>query len=76
MNFFWTYYVICVLYCFTQLIQRYRQDQSGGLYITPGLDAIVVMCLAWVLAPVDFFLTWMRLYKGAEEARRKHNRIK
>jgi hypothetical protein len=26
--------------------------------------------MAPVLAPIDIFLTWMRLYKEAEEARR------
>jgi hypothetical protein len=30
----------------------------------------LMMC--WALAPVDIFLTWMRVYKEAEEARRKH----
>jgi len=26
----------------------------------------------WILAPVDIFLTWVRVYREAEEARRKH----
>lgn len=75
MTIFWTYYVICVIYCFYQLSKRYRQDESGGLYITPALDSIVVISLAWVLAPVDFFITWVRLYRSGEEARRKHTRV-
>ena len=29
--------------------------------------------MCWVLAPVDIFLTWVRVYKEAEEARRKHS---
>ena len=44
---------------------------AGGLGITPGLDSIAFLLMCWVLAPVDIFLTWVRVYKEAEEARRK-----
>lgn len=72
---FWTYYVICIIYCFFQLSNRYRKDMMpGGLGVTPGMDAIAVLLLGWVLAPVDFFLTWIRIYKEAEEARRRGNK--
>jgi hypothetical protein len=27
--------------------------------------------MCWALAPVDIFLTWVRVYKDAEEARRR-----
>ena len=46
---------------------------DGGLGITPGLDLLMVMAMAWVLAPVDAALTWIRLYREAEEARRRRN---
>ena len=69
---FWTYYILCVIYCFFQLSNRYREDMMpGGLGATPAMDAIVVVLLGWILAPVDFFLTWIRIYKEAEEARRR-----
>ena len=72
---FITYYIICMIYCFYQLSNRYRKDMMpGGLGVTPGMDAIAVVILCWVLAPVDFFLTWVRLYKEAEEARRRGNK--
>jgi hypothetical protein len=29
----------------------------------------MVLVMAWVLAPVDVSLTWIRWYKAAEEAR-------
>jgi hypothetical protein len=64
-----------MIYCFYQLSNRYRKDMMpGGLGVTPGMDAIMVVILCWVLAPVDFFLTWVRLYKEAEEARRRGNK--
>ena len=73
MSFFWTYYLVTVFYCIFQLIKRWRKDMTaGGLGATPALDTIMILFLAPFLAPVDFFLTWMRLYKEAEEARRRN----
>ena len=45
----------------------------GGLGVTPALDSIMVLFIGPFLAPVDFFLTWVRLYKEAEEARRRNS---
>jgi hypothetical protein len=64
---FLTYYVICVVYCFYQLNKRYKK--TGIEYSSPELDAIMVIVMAWVLAPVDVSLTWIRRYKEAEQAR-------
>ena len=64
---FLTYYVICVIYCFYQLNKRYKR--SGTEYNSPELDAIMVVVMAWVLAPVDVSLTWIKYYKEAEQAR-------
>jgi len=62
-----TYYIICIIYCFYQLNKRYKR--SGTEYNSPELDAIMVLVMAWVLAPVDVSLTWIRWTKEAEEAR-------
>jgi hypothetical protein len=48
---------------------------TGGLGISPGLDSIALMLMCWVLAPVDIALTWIRLYKEAEESRRNNNKV-
>jgi hypothetical protein len=47
----------------------------GGLGVTPAMDVIVVLMLGWILAPVDFFLTWVRVYKEAEESRRNQTKL-
>jgi len=70
---FLTYYVICVVYCFYQLIKRYKK--SGTEYSAPELDAIMVLILAWILAPIDVSLTWIRRYKEAEQARRRQTKL-
>jgi hypothetical protein len=74
---FWTIYVVSVIYCFYQLVKRYNATdlRGGGLDSAPGLDAIMVLFLAPVLAVVDVSLTWIRLYKEAEEVRRSKNKI-
>ena len=68
------YYIICVIYCFYQLNKRYKK--SGTDYNSPELDAVMVLVMAWVLAPVDVSITWIRMIKEAEEARiRQEKRI-
>jgi hypothetical protein len=46
---------------------------AGGLGISPGLDSLALLMMCWILAPVDIFLTWVRIYKEAEEARRNQS---
>ena len=69
-----TYYIICVIYCFYQLFTKYQERYNDGMIgLSPGLDSVMVMMMAWVLAPIDVSLTWIRWYKKAEEARRRQS---
>ena len=73
---FWTYYLVCLVYCLIMSIKRWNRDaMAGGLGISPGLDTIGMLIMCWILAPVDITLTWIRLYKEAEEVRRKNNKV-
>jgi hypothetical protein len=57
-------------------IKKWNRDvMAGGLGISPGLESLGLMLMCWVLAPIDVALTWIRLYKEAEEVRRNNNRI-
>ena len=71
-----TYYVICVIYCFYQLYKnlnkRYDDTPSGN---SPEMDAIMVLIMAWVLAPIDVILTWIRWTKNAEEKRKNNKQL-
>ena len=73
---FLAYYFICIAYCFYQLFKNYsrRYDNSpaGG---SPEMDAIMVVVMAWILAPIDVSLTWIRWYKEAEEIRIKQTKL-
>lgn len=75
MNWYVTYYVICVVYCFYQLYKnlnkRYDDTPGGG---SPELDSIMVLVMAWILAPIDISLTWIRWTKEAEEAKRRQDK--
>lgn len=74
---FLTYYFICVAYCFYQLFKnyskRYDNTPSGG---SPEMDTIMVIVMAWILAPIDVSLTWIRWYKEAEQARINQSKFK
>ena len=70
---FWIIYLASVAYCLYQLSKRYNKTNlGGGIGMSPGLDSIMVVLLAPLLAIVDVSLTWIRIYKEAEEARRKN----
>lgn len=68
-----TYYIFCVIYCFYQLHKRYKI--SGTTYSSPELDAIMVLVMAWILAPIDVSLTWIKRYQEAEAARINQSKI-
>ena len=68
-----TYYIICVIYCFYQLNVKYKE--RGTEYSSPELDAIMVLIMAGILAPVDVSITWIRMVKKAEEARIRQNKF-
>lgn len=72
MGFLGYYYLITLAYCLYMSFKRWNRDvRAGGLGISPGMDTIAMLVMCWVLAPVDIFLTWVRVYKEAEEARRR-----
>ena len=73
---FITYYLICIIYCYYQLFvklnHRYDDGPTGN---SPELDTIMVLVMAWVLAPIDMSLTWIRWYKEAEQARINQSKL-
>lgn len=74
MNWFIGYYVICIVYCFYQLNKAY--NLRGLDYgVSPELDGIMVLIMAWILAPVDVSITWIRMVKAAEEARIRQSKF-
>ncbi len=71
---FYIYYVICIIYCFVQLHKKYKRVGVESMGNSPELDSIMVLVMAWILAPVDISLTWINMYKAAEEVRREQEK--
>lgn len=68
------YYVICIIYCFYQLNKAY--NLRGLDYgVSPELDGIMVLVMAWVLAPIDVSISWIKMVKKAEEAKIRQNKF-
>lgn len=66
------YYLLTLLYCVIMQTRKWtREVRAGGLGISPGLDTLALLIMCWALAPIDIFLTWIRVYKEAEEAKRR-----
>jgi hypothetical protein len=60
------------VYCFYQLFSKYKKRYDGSVTSNSAeLDTIMVIVMAWVLAPIDISLTWIRWVKEAEEAKRR-----
>ena len=73
---FFTYYIICIIYCFYQLFKNLNRRYDGSITAqSPELDTIMVVVMAWILAPIDVSLTWIRWYKEAEQARRRQTKL-
>jgi hypothetical protein len=51
-----------------------KYKTRGVEYSSPELDAIMVLVMAWILAPIDVSLTWIRMVKEGEEARIRRNK--
>ncbi len=72
MSVFLVYYLLTLVYCIFMSARKWNRDvRAGGLGITPGLDTMAILMMCWALAPVDIFLTWVRVYKEADEAKRR-----
>ena len=60
------------IYCLYKLYQRSKASSLDGVTgYTPGLEVIMVIVIGPLLAIIDMSLTWIRIYKEAEEARRR-----
>jgi hypothetical protein len=76
MSVFFCYYLLTLVYCIIMQARSWTKDvRTGGLGISPGLDTIGLLIMCWALAPVDIFLTWVKVYKDAEEARRNQSKL-
>jgi len=70
--FFW---ILSSIYCLYKLFKRSKLTSLDGVIgYSPGLEVIMVVFLGPLLAVVDICLTWIKIYKDAEEARRRNDK--
>ncbi len=65
-------WILCAIYCLYKLYKRSKLSSYDGVIgYSPGLEVIMVIMIGPLLAIIDISLTWIRIYKEAEEARRR-----
>ncbi len=70
-----TVYVISVIYCIYKMYRRYTKDKLDPVHATPGLETLAILAMAPVLMAVDASITWVRLYKEADEVKRNREKV-
>jgi hypothetical protein len=72
----WYIYIVSIAYCIWRMSVSYKHHFGNSpIGPTPGLETLFIIPFAPVLAIIDASLTWIRLVKEAEEAKRRSNRI-
>ena len=71
-NILFAIWVVSAIYCVFKLFKRSKNISLDGVIgYSPGLEVVMVIVLGPLLAVIDISLTWIRIYKDAEEARRR-----
>ena len=71
-NILFVIWVVSAIYCVYKLFKRSKNISLDGVIgYSPGLEVVMVIILGPLLAIIDISLTWIRIYKDAEEARRR-----
>ena len=69
-------WILSSIYCLYKLYKRSKLTSLDGVIgYSPGLEVIMVLVLGPLLAVIDISLTWINIYKDAEEARRRSEKI-
>lgn len=72
----WFIYVFSVVYCIFRMYKSYMKSHGSNVIgSSPGLETLAILALAPVLMVVDVSITWVRLYREAEEVRRDNQKI-
>ena len=65
-------WIVSAIYCLYKLFKRSKNVSLDGVIgYSPGLEIVMVLLIGPLLAIIDFSLTWIRIYKDEEEARRR-----
>jgi hypothetical protein len=72
----WYIYIVSIAYCIWRMSVSYKHHYGNSpIGPTPGLETLFILPFAPLLAAVDASITWIRLLKEAEEAKRRSSKI-
>lgn len=73
---FWSFYLVSVIYCIWRMTRSYMKTHGNNVIgSSPGLETLAIIVMAPVMMVVDVSLTWIRIYKDAEQARRNNSSL-
>ena len=70
-----TIYVVSVIYCIYKMYRSYTKAKMDPVYASPGLETLAILAMAPVLMVVDVSMTWIRLYREADEVKQSRERV-
>jgi len=69
-------YLFSVIYCIFRMYKSFVKNHGNNVIgASPGLETLAIIVLAPVMMIVDVSMTWIRLYREAEEVRRNNEKI-
>ena len=73
---FLSFYLVSVIYCIWRMTRSYMKTHGNNVIgSSPGLETLAIIVMAPVMMVVDVSLTWIRIYKDAEQARRNNSSL-
>ena len=73
---FLTFYLVSIVYCIWRMTRSYMKTHGNNVIgSSPGLETLAIIVMAPVMMVVDVSLTWIRIYKDAEQSRRNNSSL-
>jgi hypothetical protein len=57
------------------MYRSYTKAKMDPVYASPGLETLAILAMAPVLMAVDASMTWIRLYREADEVKRNREKV-
>jgi hypothetical protein len=57
------------------MYRSYSKRKVDPVFASPGLETLAILAMAPVLMVVDVSMTWIRLYREADEVKQSRERV-
>ena len=73
LNIYIIIHIFCVIYCLWRINKRYNKVSLDGVIgVTPGLDTVIIVLLAPILAIIDITVTWINMIKAYNDKKKSN----